>query len=130
MGTVIAFAVLASLLTLHLGGPRPVLGPLDAPRVLATVGYGGPAYSESLRFSIRARGGTIRPQRGTHCDRQLVGWTCLALPLHEGATEPLSFLVTGLRAGTPLVVTARVSSPHAFAEAVLRRPVRRYGDAP
>lgn len=120
-----ALAVLASLLSLQLGGPRAVLGPLDAPRVVATIGYSGPGYSGSLHFVIRARGGTIRPQRGTHCDAQPVGWQCLAGPLHHGATEPLSFLVTSLRVGTPLVVTARVSSMQASAQAVLRRPVRR-----
>lgn len=120
-----AFAVLASLLSLHLSGPRPVLGPRDAPRVLATVGYSGPDYSGVMTLTITARGGTIRPQRGTRCDRQGANaWSCDALPLHQGSTEPLSFLVTGLRAGTPLVVSARVSSPRASARATLTRPVR------
>ena len=101
-----------------------MLGRLDAPRVVASVGYEGPGYSGALSFSIRARGGTIRPQRGTHCDRAEMGWVCSALPLRHGATEWLSFLVTGLRPGTPLVVTAQTASPRAFAQAVLRRPVR------
>ena len=121
---VTAFALLASLLSLHLSGPRPVLGRLDAPRVIAAVGYAGPGYSGALSFSIRARGGTIRPQRGTHCDRSGTGWVCSALPLHQGATEWLSFLVTGLRPGTALVVTAQTASPRAFARAVLTCPVR------
>ena len=124
MCVVAAFAVLASLLSLQLAGPRPLLGRLDAPRVVATIGYAGPGYSGALSFSIRARGGTIRPQRGTHCDRSGSGWICEALPLHSGATEWLSFLVTGLRPGTPLVVTAQTASTGGHAQAVLRRPVR------
>ena len=119
-----ALAVLTSLLSLHLSGPRPVLGPLDAPRVVATIGYSGAGYSGSMRFTIGAQGGTIRPQRGdVHCDRDGTGWSCLALPLRQGDTEPLAFLVTGLHTGTPLVVTARVSTPQAAAQAVLRRTV-------
>lgn len=121
MAPVTAFAVLASLLALHLSGPRPVLGPRDAPRVIATIGYSGPGYSRSMTLTIRARGGTIRPQRGTRCDaRAGGGWSCSANPLHHGATEPLSFLVTGLRVGTTLVVDAAVGSVRAS----LRRPVR------
>lgn len=120
------FAVLASLLSLHLSGPRPVLGPRDAPRVIASIGYSGADYSGSLRLTIRARGGTIRPQRGTHCDKSAGGgWTCTANPLQQGATEPLSFLVTALQVGRPLVVEADVRSTRAFAQASLVRPVRR-----
>jgi hypothetical protein len=122
---VTAFAVLASLLALHLVGPRPVLGPRDAPRVIAMIGYSGQGYSGTLTLTISARGGTIRPQRGTHCDPRPRGaWSCYANPLHQGSTEPLSFLVTGLRAGTPLVVDASVRSPQASARATLVRPVR------
>lgn len=119
--------MLASLLSLHLAGPRAVLGPRDAPRVIATIGYAGSGYSGTMSLTIRARGGTIRPQHGTRCDaRADGGWSCYANPLHQGATEPESFLVTDLRIGVPLVVTAEVTSSQGTARATLRRPVERY----
>jgi hypothetical protein len=121
--------IAASLLSVHLTGPRhAVLVPRDAPRVVVIIDYRGPGYAQNLAVTVTATGGRIAPQRGTTDCRPAdhAGLTCPLNPLRHGTSVWLSFLVTGLRAGTPLRVDAEVRSSNAGrANGMLIRPVAR-----
>jgi hypothetical protein len=123
-----ALALLAaSLLSVHLTGPQhAILVPRDAPRIVVVVDYRGPGYAQNLLVTVTATGGRIAPQRGTNdcVPTDSGGLTCPINPLRHGTSVWLSFLVTQLRAGTPLRVDAEVRSSNAGrAHGVLKRPV-------
>jgi hypothetical protein len=123
---VIALALAASLISVQLVGPRPVLTPRDAPQVVVIVDYRGPGYARNVVVTVTASGGRISRQRGTTCRRSAAGaLVCPVRPIAHASTKWLFFLVTRLRSGRPLRVTARARSASAGeAQATLTRPVR------